>query len=139
MFFMLGGFVGAFLFGETEQFFTEWYNFSGYFGRVTLMDVVALFEPTPGRRAKEAGEDTAIGGALLRVLIEIEEIAEAYRSQALVEATLTKGGGTGKGLREVGKVGGGRRGRTSANWRVKSASVMWRKYCRAALCARPSD
>ncbi len=42
MFFMLGGFVGAFLFGETEQFFTEWYNFSGYFGRVTLMDVFNL-------------------------------------------------------------------------------------------------
>ena len=36
MLFMLGGFVGAFLFGETEQYFTQWYNNAGYFGRVTL-------------------------------------------------------------------------------------------------------
>lgn len=42
MFFMLGGFVGAFLFGETEKFFTNWHNFSGYFGRVTLMDTFNL-------------------------------------------------------------------------------------------------
>ena len=42
MFFMLGGFFGAFLFGETEKFFTNWYNFSGYFGRLTLMDVFNL-------------------------------------------------------------------------------------------------
>lgn len=42
MFFMLGGFVGAFLFGETERFFTDWYNNAGYFGRVTLMDVFGL-------------------------------------------------------------------------------------------------
>lgn len=37
--FVLGGFFGAFLFGETEQYFTQWYNNSGYFGRLTLMDV----------------------------------------------------------------------------------------------------
>ncbi len=42
MMFMLGGFVGAFLFGETEQYFTDWYNNAGYFGRVTLMDVFGL-------------------------------------------------------------------------------------------------
>jgi hypothetical protein len=42
MFFVLGGFVGAFLFGETEQYFTEWYNYAGYFGRLTLMDVFNL-------------------------------------------------------------------------------------------------
>ncbi len=42
MMFMLGGFVGAFLFGETERFFTDWYNNAGYFGRVTLMDVFGL-------------------------------------------------------------------------------------------------
>ncbi|GAB4421978.1 MAG: hypothetical protein Kow002_11170 [Anaerolineales bacterium] len=42
MFFMLGGFFGAFLFGETERFFTLWHNTSGYFGRVTLMDVFNL-------------------------------------------------------------------------------------------------
>ena len=42
MFFMLGGFVGAFLFGETEQYFTQWYNNSGYYGRLTLDQVFNL-------------------------------------------------------------------------------------------------
>jgi rhodanese-related sulfurtransferase len=42
MFFVLGGFVGAFLFGETEKFFTQWYNTAGYYGRLTLMDVFHL-------------------------------------------------------------------------------------------------
>jgi hypothetical protein len=42
MFFMLGGFFGAFLFGETEQYFTHWYNNSGYYGRVTLDQVFGL-------------------------------------------------------------------------------------------------
>lgn len=39
MFFMLGGFVGAALFAETEKFFTHWYNNAGYYGRVTLDQV----------------------------------------------------------------------------------------------------
>ena len=42
MFFMLGGFVGAFLFGETEKYFETWYNFAGYYGRVTLDQVFNL-------------------------------------------------------------------------------------------------
>jgi rhodanese-related sulfurtransferase len=42
MFFMLGGFVGAFLFGETEEFFTNWYNNSGYYGRITLDQVFGI-------------------------------------------------------------------------------------------------
>ena len=42
MFFMLGGFFGAFLFGETEQYFTNWYNNAGYFGRVTLDQVFGI-------------------------------------------------------------------------------------------------
>jgi rhodanese-related sulfurtransferase len=42
MFFMLGGFVGAFLFGETEHYFTHWYNNSGYYGRVTLDQVFGI-------------------------------------------------------------------------------------------------
>ncbi|MDD2921290.1 MAG: YeeE/YedE thiosulfate transporter family protein [Anaerolineales bacterium] len=42
MFFMLGGFVGAFLFGETEQYFTNWYNNAGYYGRVTLDQVFGI-------------------------------------------------------------------------------------------------
>ncbi len=36
MFFMLGGFVGAALFAETEPLFTNWYNNAGYYGRLTL-------------------------------------------------------------------------------------------------------
>src|SRR5215203_1436061 len=40
------------------------YRFTGNRRRVTLMDIVALFEPAPGNRAKEPGEDTEIGGAL---------------------------------------------------------------------------
>ena len=42
MFFMIGGFVGAFLFGETEKYFTTWYNYAGYYGRVTLDQVFNL-------------------------------------------------------------------------------------------------
>ena len=42
MFFMFGGFFGAFLFGETEQYFTNWYNNAGYYGRVTLDQVFGL-------------------------------------------------------------------------------------------------
>jgi rhodanese-related sulfurtransferase/uncharacterized membrane protein (DUF485 family) len=42
MLFMLGGFVGAFLFGETEILFDHWYANSGYFGRVTLDQVFNL-------------------------------------------------------------------------------------------------
>ncbi|MEJ5223803.1 MAG: YeeE/YedE thiosulfate transporter family protein [Anaerolineales bacterium] len=40
--FLTGGFFGAFLFGETERFFTHWWNTSGYYGRVTLMDVFGV-------------------------------------------------------------------------------------------------
>jgi rhodanese-related sulfurtransferase/uncharacterized membrane protein (DUF485 family) len=42
MLFMLGGFVGAMLFGETESLFDNWYTNSGYFGRVTLDQVFNL-------------------------------------------------------------------------------------------------
>ena len=42
MFFMLGGFFGAFLFGETEEYFTNWYNNSGYYGRITLDQVFGV-------------------------------------------------------------------------------------------------
>lgn len=44
MLFMLGGFVGAFLFGETESWFDDWYNNAGYYGRLTLDQV---FGTTP--------------------------------------------------------------------------------------------
>jgi len=42
MFFMLGGFFGAFVFGETEPLFTQWYNNAGYYGRLTLDQVFNL-------------------------------------------------------------------------------------------------
>lgn len=42
MFFVGGGFLGAFLFAETEKYFTQWFNNSGYYGRVTLMDVFGV-------------------------------------------------------------------------------------------------
>lgn len=42
MLFMLGGFVGAFLFGETERYFDHWYNDVGYYGRLTLDQVLGV-------------------------------------------------------------------------------------------------
>ena len=42
MYFVLGGFVGAFLFGETEKYFDNWYTNSGYYGRLTLDQVFHL-------------------------------------------------------------------------------------------------
>src|SRR5512138_3274214 len=42
MFFVLGGFFGAFLFGETEKYFDGWYNNAGYYGRLTLDQVFHL-------------------------------------------------------------------------------------------------
>jgi rhodanese-related sulfurtransferase len=46
MMFMAGGFVGAFLFGETEALFDRWYNHAGYHGRLTLDQVFGLSAPT---------------------------------------------------------------------------------------------
>jgi rhodanese-related sulfurtransferase len=45
MLFMLGGFVGAFLFGETEAYFDHWYNTAGYYGRLTLDQVFGIPAP----------------------------------------------------------------------------------------------
>ncbi len=45
MLFMLGGFVGAFLFGETERYFDHWYNNAGYYGRLTLDQVLDIPAP----------------------------------------------------------------------------------------------
>ena len=64
------------------------YRFTGNRRRTTLMDVVALFEPVPGNRAKEPGEDTDIGSALQRVLTEIDEIAEATLRSISLETML---------------------------------------------------
>ncbi|MBV8185627.1 MAG: Rrf2 family transcriptional regulator [Alphaproteobacteria bacterium] len=67
---------------------TGGYRFTGNRRRTTLMDIVALFEPAPGQRAKEPGEDTDIGGALQRVLSEIDEIAEATLRSISLETML---------------------------------------------------
>src|SRR5512143_1391093 len=42
MFFVAGGFFGAFLFSETEKYFDGWYNNAGYYGRLTLDQVFHL-------------------------------------------------------------------------------------------------
>ena len=45
MMFMAGGFVGAFIFGETEKLFDGWYNTAGYLGRLTLDQVFNTTAP----------------------------------------------------------------------------------------------
>ena len=67
---------------------TGGYRFIGNRRRTTLMDIVALFEPAPGQRAKEPGQDTDIGRALQRVLLEIDEIAEATLRSISLETML---------------------------------------------------
>jgi Rrf2 family protein len=71
------------------------YRFIGNRRRTTLMDIVALFEPAPGSRPKEPGEDTEIGGALQRVLLEIDEIAEATLRSISLETMLRSRGAVG--------------------------------------------
>jgi Rrf2 family protein len=68
------------------------YRFTGNRRRTTLMDIVALFEPAPGARPAEPGEHTDIGGALQRVLHEIDEIAEATLRSISVETLLRQSG-----------------------------------------------
>lgn len=67
---------------------TGGYRFTGNRRRTTLMDIVALFEPAPGKRAPEPGEATAIGQGLQRVLAEIDEIAEATLRSISLETML---------------------------------------------------
>jgi Rrf2 family protein len=64
------------------------YRFAGNRRRTTLMDIVALFEPPPGQRKKERGEDTEVGKALQRVFAEIDEIAEATLRSVSLETML---------------------------------------------------
>jgi Rrf2 family protein len=66
------------------------YRFTGNRRRITLMDIVALFEPAPGNRAPEPGEETEIGGALQRILTEIDEIAEATLRSVSLETMLRR-------------------------------------------------
>lgn len=73
---------------QAERGASGGYRFAGNRRRITLMDIVALFEPAPGNRAKEPGEDTTIGAALQRVLQEIDEIAEATLRSVSLETML---------------------------------------------------
>ena len=66
------------------------YRFVGNRKRTTLMDIVALFEPAPGNRPREPGEETDVGGALQRVLLEIDEIAEATLRSVSLETMLKR-------------------------------------------------
>jgi Rrf2 family protein len=68
------------------------YRFTANRRRTTLMDVVALFEPAPGRRGEEPGDQTDIGAALQRVLTEIDEIAEATLRSVSLETMLSSVG-----------------------------------------------
>ena len=55
------------------------FHFAGNAGRITLMDIIALFEPLGKDRGglSEPGEDTGICRALCRVLSEIDAATEA--------------------------------------------------------------
>ena len=55
------------------------YRFAGNARRLTLMDVITLFEElgTPDGERREPGEATPVGQALASVLSEIDEIAKA--------------------------------------------------------------
>jgi Rrf2 family protein len=54
------------------------YRFAGNARRLTLLDIIRLFEDVEPRRARrDAGESTPVGIALRAVLSEIDEIAAA--------------------------------------------------------------
>ncbi len=73
---------------QAERGASGGYRFIGNRRRVTLMDIVALFEPAPGNRARAPGEETEIGRALQRVLTEVDEIAEATLRSVSLETML---------------------------------------------------
>jgi Rrf2 family protein len=67
------------------------YRFRGNVKRITLLDVIQLFEEVGPRPEddREAGADTAEGGALRRVLEEIEHTARSTLS-SITLATMLK-------------------------------------------------
>jgi Rrf2 family protein len=67
------------------------YRFRGNAKRVTLLDVILLFEPVgpSGEGDREPGSETVEGRALRRVLGEIDEIARATLSSISI-ATMLK-------------------------------------------------
>ena len=66
------------------------FRFTGNARRVTLMDIIALFEPVGEERGSGSGpgEDTEIGRALGRVLSEIDATAEATLGSITVATCL---------------------------------------------------
>ncbi|MFO1301058.1 MAG: Rrf2 family transcriptional regulator [Burkholderiaceae bacterium] len=103
------------------------YRFAGNARRITLMDVIRLFEdlaPPPGER-REPSESTPVGMALGAVLSEIDEIAKATLSSITLATMLrlierqqgrpigpaTPANGEGE---PAGPAAAGRRGRKAA-------------------------
>jgi Rrf2 family protein len=64
------------------------YRFSGNTKRVTLMDVIELFEDISGRAAKGGVRRTGIENALASVLSEIDETAKATFRSITVDTML---------------------------------------------------
>lgn len=64
------------------------YQFSANSRRTTLLDVIELFEDTRSA-SLDAGENTAEGGAMRQVLLEIDDIARATLG-SITLATMTK-------------------------------------------------
>src|SRR5215212_159702 len=107
MFFVFGGFFGAFLFSETEKYFDNWYTNAGYYGRLTLDQVfhlpvgvvvllvvlMALFmfwgaeqlerifgkkDLTKQSRLRVAGAGTLVAAALVVVFLGTPSLEEKY-------------------------------------------------------------
>jgi len=65
------------------------YRFSGNAKRLTLMDVIGIFEDINARTPEDEGEPvTDVGTALGRVLAEIDEIARATFSSITIDTML---------------------------------------------------
>lgn len=65
------------------------YRFIGNAKRLTLFDIIAIFEPIgPKTNGSEAGDDTDEGRALRLVMNEIEETARATLSSITIDTML---------------------------------------------------
>ena len=71
-----------------ERFGVSSHHLAKVLRTLSAAGLVALFEPAPGQRTQEPGEETDIGGALQRVLMEIDEIAEATLRSISLETML---------------------------------------------------
>jgi Rrf2 family protein len=65
------------------------YRFSGNAKRLTLMDVIGIFEDISARTPEDEGEPvTDVGAALGRILSEIDDIARATFSSITIDTML---------------------------------------------------